>query len=397
MKKIVLILLASFGFSNAIAQEQPKNVKPLASANKEAQPIVDKSKTKATDTSNAQKPMQNDKQLKVVNVKDAKDAKDINTQDTKKVLKDTTGVNQPSAKPNVKESAKQANPVSQTIVVNVAEKQEPKKEEKKPDSGWHGSIGANLLYSWNIGDFKNNILNNTLYTFVDLTDKNKLKGLGSEIYLIFEHPIPVLPNFKFQYTGLRTSKNGKASVFDSIKQDADAVIYSSNTAQTPGSFSDKGFIDYSHIDATLYYRLVPAEIPFQFDLGLSVRYFIHSMTELMPSANPKTITTTTADGKEERGYQVLPMIYADITGIIPDTGLSFTLAGNFMVMNKNNYMNDWKLGMRYAMEFVPYAHPGIEIGYRYLGIHAQTKNKAGVTYVADLHNNQIYAGIFVSF
>lgn len=97
----------------------------------------------------------------------------------------------------------------------------------------------------------------------DRVDLNDDLGFDDDdadtIYAILEHPIPLLPNLKLQYTQIDTTANGQTPAgfeFDNVVFPAGTPVQSD--------------LDLTHADATLYYQLLDNVV--ELDLGLTIRY-----------------------------------------------------------------------------------------------------------------------------
>ena len=106
------------------------------------------------------------------------------------------------------------------------------------------------------------------------------------LYAVLEHPIPILPNLRLQYTQIDTDASGQTSEgfeFDGTVFPADVPVQSS--------------LDLTHTDATLYYQLLDNAV--HLDVGLTLRY-IDGSVDIRSSGESAT----------EDLEVVLPLLYA---------------------------------------------------------------------------------------
>lgn len=235
-----------------------------------------------------------------------------------------------------------------------------------------GKFGINAIYNWDKGNIKS-------------LDLKNISGWGYDIYFTFEHPVILVPNIKMQFTQIGGSS--KDSVFKQIKSDFTNLT-------TAGKYTG---LDYSHLDTTLYYRLIGDADPFNINLGLTLRYYINPLlkidgTVLSLSSNKKDTKFMPSDSKD---YKILPLIYADINFKVPTIDLYFGVEGNFMIFQKSNSLNDWKFSAKYELGFVPIIVPGFELGYRYSGITRNIQEKtANKKDLYSINSHAIYFGIY---
>lgn len=131
---------------------------------------------------------------------------------------------------------------------------------------------------------------------VDLDrDLNLSSDSNANLTAYFEHPVPLLPNVRLNYTRTKQSGRGElTAAYDGVG----------------GSGPVNSELELEQLDLTLYYELLDNWV--NLDLGLTVRDFSGEL--IMRDDNANT-STTEADA-------VLPMLYAAARFDLPFTGVS---------------------------------------------------------------------------
>ncbi|MFV8571154.1 TIGR04219 family outer membrane beta-barrel protein [Marinobacter sp. SBS5] len=161
--------------------------------------------------------------------------------------------------------------------------------------------GASVSY-WN-SDFSGEVVNKG--DVVDIDKDLKMSSDGNANFTAnFEHPIPVLPNVRVNYTGISQSGSGKvgASAFDGILPGADV----------------KSDLDIEQLDATFYYEVLDNWV--NLDLGLTARKMDAELIVREQRTNGR-VSKTEVDA-------VLPLGYASVRFDLPFTGVSVGGEGN---------------------------------------------------------------------
>ncbi|WP_323750736.1 TIGR04219 family outer membrane beta-barrel protein [Marinobacter sp.] len=160
--------------------------------------------------------------------------------------------------------------------------------------------GASVSY-WN-SDFSGEVVNKG--DAVDIDKDLKMSSDGNANFTAnFEHPIPVLPNVRVNYTGISQSGSGKIgpSTFDGI---ANANV--------------KSDLDIEQLDATFYYEVLDNWV--NLDLGLTARKFDGELI-VREKITSGRVSKTSVDA-------VLPLGYASVRFDLPFTGVSVGGEGN---------------------------------------------------------------------
>lgn len=189
-------------------------------------------------------------------------------------------------------------------------------------------------------------------------DLDRDLGMGSKTegftWVSIEHPVPLLPNFRFQYNKLSMSGNA-------------------NTSVTFGGTSFSGAVSsdtkLDQYDATMYYQVLDNWV--NLDLGVNIRYIDGKVT-LTDSGNRESKTFSTT----------IPMLYATALFNLPFTGLSAGFEGSH-IQYDNNLVSDYKAKLSYEWS----SGLGMEGGWR----HQQYK----LDNASDVHSDIKLKGPFL--
>ena len=221
---------------------------------------------------------------------------------------------------------------------------------------WNWSVSGDLRY-------KSTSINDTFDFKNDLGLKDDKQTFG---YIVFEHPIPVLPNIRLSKTNLSTAGTGSITVSKSFG----GTTYSTSETLTTSLVLDQ-------TDLALYYEILDNDIV-GFDLGLNLKK-ISGNASIVGSTTPKT----TADINV-----TVPMLYAGLQIGLPLTGLSIGADGSYVGYNGNS-MTDVNAYIRYTSDYFL----GLEAGVRKINL---TLDDIDNTY-GKLDFNGPYISLFLQF
>lgn len=185
---------------------------------------------------------------------------------------------------------------------------------------------------------------------------------GYNLYVSFEHPIPLLPNAMLQRTKIDADARGDVTGFV-----FDGNIYSGEVRSS---------MDLTHTDATLYYELLDNWV--SLDLGITGRMFDNGV-EI-------TDVNTGITGSLDIDY-VIPLVYAQVRFDLPFTGLSLGVEGNGISYDDDT-LYDVKINLAYEFTF----GLGIEMGYRAFDLDFDDNDE-----YADVTIDGAYAGFVWDF
>lgn len=219
---------------------------------------------------------------------------------------------------------------------------------------------------WNMetaGGFSNEETNADFY-FDDQTNSN--------LYVAFEHPLPLVPNIKVQRTVMDTS--GETSL--DAEYEFGGKIYASNSELMTD-------VELSVTDFILYYELFDNDL-ISFDVGLNAKYiegelFVTDQNDASNSA------------REEFSGPV-PMFYSRLAVGLPFTGFGAFVEGNFLSLDDHTF-TDYQAAVTYSLMENLAIDVTFQVGYRAVTI--ELENLDGI--YSDLEFKGVYAGLEVHF
>ena len=221
--------------------------------------------------------------------------------------------------------------------------------------GWR--LGANAWQQQYSGDVQSGPSKVDLEDDLGYDDET-----GYNIYLSFEHPIPLIPNIMLAHTKIDADATG----------DVDGFIFDGNIY----SGEVRSSLDVSHSDATLYYELLDNWI--NLDVGITGRMFENGV-EI-------TDVTTGITGSLDIDY-VIPLFYAQARFDLPFSGLSLGVEGNGISYDDDT-LYDVRINLAYEFGF----GLGIEAGYRAFDLDYEDGDD-----IADITIDGAYAGLVWDF
>ncbi|CAI8369721.1 MAG: Uncharacterised protein [SAR92 bacterium MED-G29] len=162
-------------------------------------------------------------------------------------------------------------------------------------------------------------------------------------YVAFEHPIPLLPNFRVQHSELDWA--GTALI--EAGTDLNGSPFTS-TQQADIS------LDLTHTDATLYYEVLDNII--DLDLGITARMF----------DGEASLVGATQQENVDLGATV-PLLYGKVGFMIPTTGLSADVSANWVNVDDFRLI-DWSAQLIYDIDLLPAVDMAVVLGYRLMVI-----------------------------
>lgn len=163
------------------------------------------------------------------------------------------------------------------------------------------------------------------------------------LYIAVEHPIPVIPNIMLQQTDVSVDESATLST----------TITFDGQDYTAGESVD-AIIDFSHMDATLYYEILDNWVTA--DIGFTFRQFDGELSLVGTSG----ATNGVSAAQELDG--VIPMLYAKARFDLPLTGFYVGAHGNFIGIDGHS-LTDFSGAVGYESDgFV--LDFGLELGLR---------------------------------
>lgn len=184
-------------------------------------------------------------------------------------------------------------------------------------------------------------------------------------YVMFDHPLPVIPNVKVSFTNIDTSANGRLTK---------SVVYGDKTFNVNENVSSEVKLD--QIDLTLYYRILDNVA--NLDLGLNIKYI-----------DAEGSITGEIAGKESADISApVPMLYAGIGVDLPFSGLSVSADGSAIGYQDSKFY-DFTVKANYTTPW----HLGIDVGYRAVKLDLDDIDDS----FSDVEFDGPYAGAYLKF
>lgn len=204
-------------------------------------------------------------------------------------------------------------------------------------------LGANVSY-WD-SDLDGTATNRD--SSIDVEDDLNLDSdSNANLSAYLEHPVPILPNVRLNYTSIEQSGRGEVGVggFDNIVSGA----------------SVNSELDLDQFDVTLYYELLDNWV--NLDAGITVRTLDGELVieERFPG---NEVSRTTIDG-------TIPMGYLAARFDLPLTGVSLGAEGNFISFDGDS-IYDYNAYGQYEFAVVQ-----LRAGYRQMNIDYEDSNDA---------------------
>jgi outer membrane protein len=217
--------------------------------------------------------------------------------------------------------------------------------------------------AWNMetsGGFSNDG-SNTEFNFEEQTNTN--------LYVAFEHPIPLIPNVKVQRTAMDTQGD---VILDAQFTLGDKVFAANGNAFTDVSLTTTDFI--------LYYELFDNDLV-SFDVGLNAK---HIDGEFVATVDGET-------GREEFSGPV-PMVYSRLAVGVPFTGFGAFVEGSFLSIDDHT-ISDYQAAITYSLMENLAIDLTLQLGYRAVTLELDDLDDI----YSDLEFKGIYAGLEVHF
>ncbi|WP_297821744.1 TIGR04219 family outer membrane beta-barrel protein [uncultured Paraglaciecola sp.] len=201
------------------------------------------------------------------------------------------------------------------------------------------------------------------------TEFNFEKQTNTNLYVAFEHPIPLIPNVKVQRTAMDTQGD---VILDAQFTLGDKVFAANGNAFTDVSLTTTDFI--------LYYELFDNDLV-SFDVGLNAK---HIDGEFLATVDGET-------GREEFSGPV-PMVYSRLAVGVPFTGFGAFVEGSFLSIDDHT-ISDYQAAITYSLMGNLAIDLTLHLGYRAVTLDLDDLDDI----YSDLEFKGIYAGLEVHF
>ena len=190
-----------------------------------------------------------------------------------------------------------------------------------------------------VGYWKSEFSGNILGDAIDLEDDlNLSNGDAYQLWIAFEHPVPVLPNIKIAHTNIEDNGDGiltKEFEFQGNIYTVSQAVYTE--------------VELTHTDLTLYYELI--DVGMDLDIGVTARWLDADLS---------------IEGFSESEDIVLPALYGSAKVGLPFTGTYFAGDLNWIGYGGDKLL-DYTVKVGWETENFIFPEFGIELGYRSYG------------------------------
>jgi len=190
------------------------------------------------------------------------------------------------------------------------------------------------------------------------------------VYLIFEHPVPVLPNVKLSYTDIKTDGKGPLS-----------RPFSYGGLNFTALDTVKSDIQLKQTDITLYYS--PLDNWVNLDIGLNAKYIDSKANITTTNRSPNLNISETADVSTW-----VPMLYAGVGFDLPLTGLGISADGSYIGYSGSHFY-DFSVRLGYDTPWFL----GVDVGYRKVKLKLDDISN----FSADISFDGYYGGLYLHF
>lgn len=202
----------------------------------------------------------------------------------------------------------------------------------------------------------------------DVSVNNDL-GLSSKtqgyVWINIQHPIPVLPDIKIEYSDIDTSGSHVLTR---------SIVYGGKTYQSSERVNSS--LKLTQTDLIFYYQ--PINNVIKLRLGMDVKAM--SLRADLSSANQSS---------SANGSLVVPMLYAGLQADLPLTGLNVAVDGSY-IGDGTDYLSDYKARINYVTDI----GLGLQAGYREMALKVGSSR---INPNGDIKFKGAFAGIFYDF
>jgi outer membrane protein len=186
-------------------------------------------------------------------------------------------------------------------------------------------------------------------------------------WLLFKHPLPLIPNIRLEYADLTHTGNLNST-----------VTWHGNDYNTSAS-SDLGL---EQADLALYYNLLDNTFWSTLDIGLNVKY-IDASFSLKDEAKSFNASDTI----------LIPMGYVRARIEVPATELGMEGDIKYVAYSDSSYF-DARIKADYTFDITPVIQPAIEVGYRMQKLEI---DEDGFDVKTDVDFSGFYVGVMARF
>ncbi|RDV24018.1 TIGR04219 family outer membrane beta-barrel protein [Alteromonas aestuariivivens] len=194
---------------------------------------------------------------------------------------------------------------------------------------------------------------------------------NSAAYIALEHPIPLVPNIKLNYTTMDTG--GSTSLNDNFTFDGE-LFPAGTEVMTVAELTTTDFI--------LYYELFDNDL-ISFDIGVNGKYIDGTFSVEESASN--TMGTQDFSG-------VIPMLYSRVQVGLPFTGLGAYAEGSYLSFDDHE-VSDYQVALTYSFIESLAIDMTLQLGYRNAEINIEDLDDI----YADMTFDGAFAGLEIHF
>ena len=195
-------------------------------------------------------------------------------------------------------------------------------------------------------------------------DSTKTAQSQTYAWVLFKHPLPVIPNLRVEYVGIKNE--GKVT-----------GVFKKFTANGGASL-----LEMKQYDIIPYYNILDNTAWITLDLGIDVKLIDFSYNA----------ETTTHTEYTDSTMIPVPMLYARGRVELPSSGLGVESDIKY-VSYSSTTVYDARAKIDYTFDITPVIQSGIEIGYRIQ--HIESEDLDDITMNLDFKG--VYAGVMLRF
>ena len=238
---------------------------------------------------------------------------------------------------------------------------------------WEGPAKGTILHQGNVDLFGLTIPDQEL---TDNLGDHEDKTAGY-LYIMIKHPIPVVPNVRFEYVGV---KSGGEILY---------LFDSGIPLVNPVELTAESQLFLTQYDSILFYNLLDNTFWMTFDLGVDIKYV--TTQYYVPDLNV-----------DETSDSIIPMAY--LRGRIEAPFVPLGLESDVKyITDGTSTVYDIRVKVDYTFEMNAALSPGIELGYRTqkFKVYGEESNYLGDVFSGqsdtDVTFSGVYGGITVKF
>ena len=233
------------------------------------------------------------------------------------------------------------------------------------------------------GVWQNEISGHLQYEDMNMFSTDSL-GYSDEsrgyLWLFIKHPIPILPNIRFEYTDVKFSGASTESI------EYGGFSFAAGTQSTSS---------VKQYDAILYYNFLDNTVWVTLDLGLDLKY-METAFNVSGTATPLDAIGSELQVIDESTSLLIPLAYGRMRFEVPGTGIGFEGNAKYIKYGDSS-MLDYQIKADYTLIDVLPIDIGLEVGYRFENIDFQIDDFSSLNTAINADIDGIFAGAVLRF